>query len=755
MAKPARRGRRRFLIGSVLLGGALYVGYRFARRLDRQVKPEALSTKPNEVAMNGWLKIAANGEVTVLVPRQEMGQGVYTALPMLVAEELDVDWSMIRAEQAPVAQIYANVTMIADAMPVDPADRSGIGRFTRWLGDRTGEALEIQATGGSTSVRDAWEPLRTAGASARTLLVQAAAKRWKVPEKDCTTELGAVLHKATGRRATYGELAAESAAVTPPQEPVLKDPSQYRLIGKSPARLDVPAKVDGSAQFGIDMRLPDMVYAAVAQCPVFGGKLKAFEFDKVKSMVGVISALPVANGVALVANSHWRAKQALAALPITWDEGATVALDSAAIRAQFMRDLEQGDPSKYRGEGDALAALGRAAKVVEALYEAPFLAHACMEPINCTARVANGACEVWVGNQSPSLVRWIAAKTADVPSQNVTVHTPYLGGGFGRRVELDVVVQAVTLAKALAPKPVQVLWSREEDLQHDVYRPAAVSRFKAALDTEGKPIAWWNRIVGPSPTLSIMERIAPWPTMDMPDKTTAEGSSDMPYEIPDLLVEHVLSKTPVPVGFWRSVGHSYNAFFKECFMDEMAMAAGKDPFEFRRSLLQQHPRHRKVLEVAAEKAGWGGSLPQGVARGIALHESFRSIVAQVAEVSLGADQSIRVRRVVCAVDCGHALHPDIVTAQMESGIVFGLSAALFGEITLAKGRVIQTNFPNYDMVRLAETPAVEVHIVDSGADLGGVGEPGVPPLAPAVANALFALTGNRLRKLPLRLTEDA
>jgi isoquinoline 1-oxidoreductase subunit beta len=751
MAKPKNPSRRRFLIvAGVLVGGGVLIGYALRGR-DRLARVAAFTRDKDELALNAWVKITPNGTITVAVPHQEMGQGVYTALPMLVAEEMDADWNLVRAEPAPVDKIYGNFVILGDGLPVDPDDHGTVATVVRWVGYKIGEKLGVLATGGSTSVRDAWEPMRIAGASAREMLVAAAAARWKAPPNECSTANSFVIHKTSGRKLGYGELAADVARMPPPQSPRLKERKDYGLIGKPVPRLDVPAKVTGSAQFGIDVRLPEMLYAAVAQCPVFGGKLVRYDETAVKSMPGVQAIVAIPNGVAVVADSYWRAKSALAKLPITWDEGPHAALDSSAIFAQFARDLEGGNPTKYRAEGDANAAIGRAAKTVEAEYRVPFLAHATMEPMNCTALIKDGRCEVWAPNQSPSLVKWMAGRVAGIEGDNVTVHTTFLGGGFGRRAENDFVIQAVTLAKALPGRPVKVVWSREEDIQHDVYRPAAIASFRGALDAGGKPVALWNRIVGPSVTRDFMDRLLPFGGMDYPpDKTNAEGAADLPYEFPNLRVEHVLSKTPIPVGFWRSVGHSYNAFFIECFVDEMAAAAAADPYEFRRGLLARHPRHRIVLETVAAKAGWGSPLAPGKGRGIALHESFRSIVAQVAEVEVAADGRLSVARVVCAVDCGTAINPDTITAQMESGIIFGLSAALYGEITIGKGRVQQTNFPNYDMVRLAQAPVMEVHIVESAAPLGGIGEPGTPPIAPAVANAIFAATGKRVRRLPIR-----
>ncbi len=516
--------------------------------------------------------------------------------------------------------------------------------------------------------------------------------------------------------------------------------------------------MDGTAQFACDVRLPGMLYAAIAQCPVFGGAVRSYNAEQARTRPGVkgVLALPAtstsAAAVVAVAEHYWQARSALAQVEIVWDEGPNAAHATALQRSRYQELLASGEARTYDEAGDIDTAFASPPRLVEADYFVPYLAHAAMEPINCTAVVRDGSCEVWVGNQAPTLVRWYAADAAGIDSARVTVHTPYLGGGFGRRVEMDVVMQAVTLARQLPDTPVQLIWSREEDMQHDVYRPMAAARLRAALDSTGNITAWYNRIVGQSCTGSLTARLLPAAASDlMKDKTNVEGAFDLPYALPNRKVEHVLTHEPVPVGFWRSVGHSYNAFFTECFIDECASAAGEDPYEFRRALLKGRPRHRAVLELAAKRAGWEDSLPAGVGRGLALAESFHSIVAQVAEVEV-RDNALVVRRIVCAVDCGFAVNPDTVVAQMESGIVFGLTAALFGEITLARGRVEQSNFPGYEMVRLAQTPEIEVHIVESGIEhLGGIGEPGTPPVAPAVCNALFAISGKRIRSLPIRL----
>jgi len=749
-----RPSRRQFLIAGALVGGGLFVGYiaYSLRDRDRLARVPAFVKNDKEFALNAWVKILPDGSVVVAVPHQEMGQGIHTGLATLLAEELDADWSKLRVEEAPLDKIYGNYVMLGDGLPVEPEDSGVMATTLRWVGFKVGEGLGLLATGGSTSMRNAWEPMRQAGASARELLVASAAKKWGVPPGECTTQAGAVMHVASGRRFGYGELASEAAQLPPPAQPRLKEATDYKLIGKPLPRLDAPAKVNGTAQFGIDVRLPDMLYAAINQCPVFGGALKSYDEAKIKTLPGVKAVVPLGNAVAVVADSWWRARQALAQLPVVWDDGANAGLDNKAIFAQYGRDMETGATTEYRAEGEALKAIARSVQTVEAQYSVPLLAHATMEPMNCTAWLKDRRCEVWAPSQSPSLVQLAAARAAGVDSDEVVVHTTLLGGGFGRRVETDYVTQAVTIARALPGKPVKLLWSREEDMQHDMYRPAVISKFRAVLDQTGRPLAWWNRIVGPSVTRSFMDRTLPAAAMDYPpDKANADGAAELPYDFPNLLVEHVLSKTPVPVGFWRSVGHSYNAFFTECFIDELALAAKQDPYQFRRSLLGAKPRLQKVLDTAATKAGWGRPAGIGIGRGIALHASFRSVVAQVAEVSLEATGEVRVHRVVCAIDCGLAVNPDVVVAQMESAIIFGLTAALYGEISLAKGRVEQDNFGSYEMLRLAQSPAIEVHLVDSGAPLGGVGEPGTPTIAAAVANALFAASGKRLRSLPLRL----
>ena len=758
--RPRSKWRRRFLITAGVVGGALAIGaWRLYRERDRLSPPDSLKPAANEAVLTGWIKIGGDGTIVVQLPRQEMGQGISTALPMLVAEELDADFARVRFEQAPIDPLYANATMIGDGVPFRPDDSGWLAALMRSTQYKFGEVLGVQATGGSTSMRDGWLSMRRAGAAARAMLVQAAAQRFGVAVAECTVAKGFVEHAPSGRRAGFGELALAAAALPIPQRAPLKDPARFTLLGKPQPRLDAACKVDGSAQFASDVRLPGMLYAAIAQCPVFGGALKSFDDAKVRAHPGVkgVFALPAtstsAAAVAVVGETFWQAQTALAELSVIWDEGSNAAHDSEIQRKRYVELLSSGKARVYESLGDVDAAFAAPAQSIAADYFVPYLAHAMMEPINCTAVVRDGkSCEVWVGNQAPTLVRWFAAKAAGIDAERVTVHTPFLGGGFGRRTEVDVVTQAVLLAAKLPDTPVQLIWSREEDIQHDVYRPMAAARFRAALDRAGNVVGWRNRIVGQSCTGGLTARLLPAAASDaMKDKTTVEGAFDLPYAMPNRRVEHVLAHEPVPVGFWRSVGHSYNAFFTECFVDECAHAAGADPYEYRRAMLARAPRHRKVLEVAAEKSGWGGALAKGRARGIALAESFHSIVAQVAEVDI-VDNAPRVRRVVCVIDCGFAVNPATVVAQMESGIVFGLSAALHGEISVANGRVEQSNFHDYDVLRMPDTPAIEVHIVNSGIEhLGGVGEPGTPPIAPAVCTAIFAATGKRLRSLPIRL----
>ena len=751
--------RRTFLLAGTGIAGTLVVGWAVTPPTSRLLPESAtLPLESGDVQLNGWLTISPAGTVTIAVPRAEMGQGITTALPMLLAEELGCDWESVQVVQAPVDRIYGNTEMLIDGLPFHPDEHGRVRDAVEWLVRKVGRDLGLMVTGGSSSVKDAWGPMRLAGASAREMLVAAGAARMRVAAAECTVERGWVRHRS-GLKAGFGEIAEAASRLTPNQVPRLKDPKDFVLIGKSLARKDVPAKVTGAAQFGMDVRPPGLLYAAVRLAPVFGGDWTKFETQGADTMPGVKALVPLASrlagapaGIAVVATTWWQARQAADMLVITWNDGPHAGTDSAGIAAAHKAALDAGQGAAYRSTGHMARGFDEAAKKVEAEYSVPFLAHATLEPQNCTAQVRDGKVEVWVPTQAPSLARWIAAKVAGVPQHDVTIHGTFLGGGFGRRGELDLVVQAVELAKATGGRPVQLIWSREEDMAHDMYRPAATARMRAGIDGAGRVVALETRIASGSVMHSMIGRIG-FPAIG-PDKTNAEGAADTPYEFPNHKVEHALVKTAVPLGFWRSVGHSHNAFFAEAFIDEIAAAAGRDPLAFRRALLANHPRHLAVLDLAAAKAGWDRPLPAGMARGIALHTSFGSIVAQVAEVSIvKGEKGMRpkVHRVVCAIDCGMVVNPDIVAAQMESGIVFGLTAALYGEITLKGGAVEQKNFPDYEMLRMAEAPRVETYIVPSAAFPGGVGEPGTPPIAPALANALLKLTGKPVRSLPIRL----
>jgi isoquinoline 1-oxidoreductase beta subunit len=683
------------------------------------------------------------------MPRSEMGQGVHTALPMLVAEELDVPLSMVRIEQAPLDKIFGNVATMADSLPFHPDDHSVLKRTAVWLTAKSARELGLNVTGGSSSVKDLWGPIRFAGAAARGMLVQAAAKSWNVPMGECHSAEGFVTHPS-GRRAGYGELAPLAAGTTPPTITV-KEPKDFHLIGTPQLRRDTAAKINGSAVFGLDVRPAGLVFAAVKMSPAIGGSVKSFDAAAVRAMPGVIkvldysSAAGAAPGVAVIAKSWWQAKQAVAALPVVWEPGPNAALSSDAVFADLAAKLDTEAGFTYYSVGEMAAAAG-AAKTIKAEYRAPFLAHAAMEPINCTVQIKDGRATVWCPTQSPGLVVDEVARIAGLKAGQVTLHVTYLGGGFGRRLEVDMARQAAAIALAADGAPVQVIWTREEDMAHDMYRPAALARLSAAMDAQGKVLAWENKSASGSVIHQIVPRVFGLPGAG-PDKTTAEGEFDMPYEFANQRIAHVIAPTPVPLGFWRSVGHSHNAFFKESFVDEVAHAGGVDPVAFRRSLLGAHPRHLAVLDAAVAKAGVAAP---GRALGVALHQSFGSIVAQVAEVSV-TDAVITVHRVVCAVDCGIAVNPNIIAQQMESAVVFGLSAALFGEVTIKDGRVQQSNFHDYPMLRMNQAPAVETIVIQSAEPPEGIGEPGVPPVAPAVANAVFKLTGKRLRSLPLRL----
>lgn len=708
--------RRTFLATSAVAGGGLLIGLSLPTGLRRVLAQEPPAAAP-KIVPNAFIRIAPDDTVTILLKHSEMGQGVSTSLPMVVAEELECDWRHVRFEHAPADLAYAHTV------------------------------FRIQMTGGSTSTWESFDQLRTAGAAAREMLIAAAAAKWGVPAGECRAENGFVIHG--DRKARFGELAADAEKLPVPQTPKLKDPKDWKIIGRATHRLDSPAKITGQAEFGIDVRRPGMLTALVARSPWFGGKVRSFRADKAKAVPGVVNVIEIPSGVAVLAESFWAARQGRDALQIDWEPGSMAGHSTAAQLEDYRKKVRTKGATAAE-KGNVEAAMAKAAKQVEAEYEVPYLAHAMMEPLNCTVEITPGSCEIWTGTQFQTGDQEAAAKIAGVKPEQVKLNTMFLGGGFGRRANpnSDFVSEAVHLAKA-AGKPVKVVWTREDDMHGGYYRPLWVSRLRAGLDGAGKPIAWAHTIVGQSilggtPFASMVK--------DGIDETSVEGAADAPYleSIPDHRVDLHSPELPIPVLWWRSVGHSHTAFVVESFVDELAHATGKDPVAFRRELLPEGSRRRRALDASAEAFGWGKPLPEGHAAGIAVHESFGSAVAHAAEVSV-ENGRIRVHRVVCAIDCGLAVNPNGVEAQMQSGIVFGLTAALYGEITFRDGRVEQSNFHNYPVLRLHEMPRVEVHIVKSNEKMGGAGEPGTPPVAPAVANALFALTGKRLRSLPLRL----
>jgi isoquinoline 1-oxidoreductase subunit beta len=754
--------RRYWILGAVAGASTLAVGW-LARPVGQRYKTaQPLATAPGQAAFGGWVKIGADDSVTVVMPKSEMGQGTHTGLAMVLADELDADWARVRIEPSPIDKIYNNLITVVDGLPFHPDSQGSLlHRVAEHAVSRTMREVGLMMTGGSSSAKDLWLPMRQAGATARAMLVSAAASAWKVPATEIVVAGGVVSHKS-GKQARFGELAAAAAALPVPPTVMLKTNAQFKLIGQPLSRLEAADKSEGRALFGIDVKPPGLLYASVLMCPTLGGKVKTFDAAAVSKLPGVKQVLAVDGyhggtaGVAVVATSPWRAMQAVKQVAVTWDEAVPSAtFNSGEALSRLAQTLDTEDGFAYFKTGDVQSALKGAAKTVSAEYRAPWLAHVAMEPMNCTVQFKDGKATVWAPTQVPGLARRAAALALGVDESMVEVQVTLLGGGFGRRLEVDFVGQAAAIAKAAGGAPVQTLWSREQDTQHDFYRPAAVSRFKAGLDAKGALVAWDNRSAGQAIVPQVMQRLFGLPGAG-PDKTTAEGAYDQAYEWPSARVGHHIVDLPFPIGFWRAVGHSHQAFFKESFVDECAHAAGADPVAFRAALLQKHPRHLAVLQKAAAMAGWGqapAAAADGakVARGVALHHSFGSVVAQVAEVSVAADKTIRVHRVFCAVDCGTPINPNLIRQQMESGVVFGLCAALYGDITVEKGRVQQANFHNYPALRMDACPDISTEIMASTAHPEGVGEPGTPPIAPAVANALFALTGQRLRSLPLKL----
>lgn len=705
--------RRNFLQLGISLSGSLILGFNFS---STEGIGEAKARATTSIPLNAFVRIGADDTVTIIVNKSEMGQGVYTSLPMLVAEELECDWKKIRVEAAPVNPVYSH---------------------TEWG--------PMQVTGGSSSIRSEWERFRKAGATAREMLLGAAAKTWKVNKKTCRAENGKVIH-TSGKSLTYGDLAKMAARMPLPEQVNLKNPDTFKIIGKPVKRLDTPEKTNGKAMFGFDAEVPGMLTALIARPPVFGAKVAGIKADRTMAVPGVKDVVQIPSGVAVIAEGFWPAKKGRDLLEIVWNEGDGAEISTAKMQEQY-ESLAKTKGAVARKEGDTEAAFRGAKEKIIAEYEVPYLAHALMEPLNCLIDFRQDSCEIWTGTQAQTRDRNAAANVLGLDPDQVKLHTTLLGGGFGRRSNphSDFVTEAAHVAKALG-KPVKVIWSREDDIRGGYYRPMWNDRVVAALNSEGNPVAWQHTIVGQS----ILESNGIKGMRNGIDALSVEGAKNIPYDIPNILVDLHSPKIGVPVQWWRSVGHSHTAFAVESFIDELALAAKKDPFEYRRKLLAYQPRHKGVLELAAEKAKWGANLPAGRGRGIAVHSSYGSYVAYVAEVSVSDEGMVHVHKVVCAVDCGKVVNPDTVAAQMEGGMVFGLTAALYGAITLNNGRVEQSNFHNYRMLRMKEMPEMEVHIVRSWKPLSGVGEPPVPPIAPAVANAIFAATGKRLRRMPFR-----
>jgi len=720
MSAPAMVGRRAFLRTSAAVGGGLLVTWHVPLLKNGG---EAYAADKDAYAVNAFVRIGTDESVTVISAHSEMGQGIYTSLPMLLNEELQADWAKIRVEAAPVDKAYNH--------PV----------------------FGIQMTGGSTTSPAEWTRYRKMGALARVMLVEAAAKQWGVDPGSCHVEKGVVIHEGSKRKATYGSLASAASQLAAPAEVPLKDAKSFTLIGKPTKRLDTPSKTNGTAQFGLDVMVPGMLYAVVMRPPVFGGKVRGLDASETLKIPGVKVVEQIPSGVAIVATKFWAAKLGRDKLKVDWDLGPNAGLSTE----QMLRDF--AETSRKSGNiakkvGDPAGALKGAAKTIAATYDVPYLAHCMMEPLNCVVDLRADSCELWTGTQFETVDHASAARVAGLPPEKVKLNTTLLGGGFGRRANpaSDFVVEAVHVAK-LAKAPVKVVWTRDDDLKGGWYRPMWHDRFAAGLDANGEPVAWTHTIVGQSiaqgtPFESMMVK-------DGVDVTSVEGAADILYGIPNLQVDLHTPKIGIPVQWWRSVGHSHTGFSVEAFLDEVAHAGGKDPYELRRKLLAKQPRMLAVLDLAAQKAKWGSQLAPGIGRGIATHFSFDSYVAQVVEASVEKNGTVRLHRVVCAVDCGLVINPDTVKAQMEGGIIFGLTAALKTEITLKNGRVEQTNFHDYQMLRMFESPEIEVHIVPSTENPSGVGEPGVPPVAAALTNAIFAATGKRVRRLPIRVSDLA
>ena len=706
--------RRQLLFVGAATGGGFLLGWH--RPSGPRILAAAVKATPAVFAPNAFIRIGRDGRIRLIMNQVEMGQGTYTSMPMLLAEELEVGLDQVHLEHAPPDDKLYSVPVFG-----------------------------FQVTGASCSVRLLYEPLRRAGAAARSMLVAAAAQTWSVDAASCRAEKGVVTHTPTGRTLRYGALADKAATLPVPAQVVLKDPREFKLIGTPAKRLDTPAKVNGTAQFGIDVRLPGMNIATVAASPVVGGKLAFVDDSKAKAIPGVRQIVRLDDAVAVVADNMWAAKRGLKALTLRWEDGPNGTIATADV-VRGLAAAAETPGVVARNEGDAPGVIAGASRKIESVYEAPFLAHAALEPINCTVHVRPDRCEVWTGSQVLSRVQAAAAKVTGLPLEKVVVHNFYLGGAFGRRLEVDYVPQAVRIGQQVQG-PVKVIWTREEDIRHDVVRPYYYDRIAAAVDARGMPTAWTHRLVGPS----IMGRWAPPAVTNGIDPDAVDGAVDLLYDIPAIRVEYVRHEEPaLNTGFWRGVGVTHNTFVIESFIDELAAAAKQDPVAYRRALLGKSARAKAVLDVAAREAGWGRPLPEGRGRGVSvLYSGWGSYLAAIAEASVSKAGEVRVHRVVCAVDCGTVVNPDTVKAQIEGGIIFGIGGALWGEVTLEKGRIQQSNFHDVRVLRINEAPAIAVHLVRNLEAPGGIGEPGTAVTAPAVANAVFAATGKRIRKLPL------
>lgn len=724
--------RRAFISAGVLAGGVVVFGVAI-RPGNRADKVRGMIASDDESVFNVWVKISPDNSVTAIVPHAEMGQGVHTTLAMMLADEMDADWDQVKMLEAPANKEYANYAL-AKGFAAGDVD------FPSFLVDTVDgffltvmKAMNMQITGGSTSVATTGQAgMRIAGAATRAVLLAAAADSWNVPASELVASKSQIIHAASSRSAPFATFALQAAELSLPVKPRLKTPAEYTIMGTDVQRFDVPAKVDGTAEFGLDASLPGMKYATVKAAPVFGATVKSVDESSIQELPGIRKVINLGDAVAVIADGYWQAKQALDRLDVEFEQNGSEAVEQSEIFRRFIADMDaataSGDEILDLKQGNANEALANAESVVEAEYRVPYLSHATMEPMNCTAWLHDDICELWTGTQNPLGFAAEVADALEMDLENVELHNAYLGGGFGRRAFPDYAIQAAKIA-AEVPYPIKLIWSREEDMRHDHYRQASISRFKAGLDSTGKPIAWINQYV---------------------EKHDPKEAPYIPYGIENQYIHYAESKTHVPWGFWRSVDHSLHAFFTESFIDEVAFSAGQDPYQYRHDLLANAPRYQKVLDLAAEKADWDSPLPENWGRGIAIHKSFGTIVAQVVEVEI-VEGRVFPRRAICSVDAGFAMHPDGMKAQMESGIVYGLTAALYSEISIRRGAVAQSNFHDYQMLRMDESPDIETYIINSGEKIGGAGEPGTPAIAPALVNAIFNATGKRIRELPVKL----